>query len=125
MKQSLPLFLCLFFYAQLIAQNGYNQWLAVQGTEMHLLGNYKEKKVYASETGEKKDLDLKQLQTFEHGRLVRDIMYQVYPNQIMFDMVMEYKADGTAEGTNLLDSSKVTYAFTKDKKIRYYVLGRA
>lgn len=107
-----------------MAQNAYNQWVAAQGTEMHLLGNFKEKWVYGSETGDKNDLTIMQVQKFEKGRMVRDIMYKQYPSQIMFDMVVSYEDDNTAIGTNVLDSSKVTYSFTEDEKIRYYVVDR-
>lgn len=118
------LFLIIIFPMSLWAQKGYNQWLAVQGTEMHLLGNYKEKRVYGSNTGDKANLSLKQVQRFEKGRLVEDKMYVSYPNNVMYDMAINYQDNGEAIGLNRKDSSKVTYAFTKDKKIRYYVVDR-
>ncbi|BDS10736.1 hypothetical protein [Aureispira anguillae] len=114
------LFFCLLPFAN-TAQNGYSQWLSVQGTEMHLLGDFKEKRVYGNPKGEQKKVALMQVQRYENGRLKRDVMYNGYP-QLMYDMVIDYQEDGTARGINVLDSSIVTYAFTNDKKIRYYVV---
>ena len=112
----LLLFLCPCF---LFAQSGFAQWTAVQGTELHLMSDCKEKKIYASESGKEQDLSLRQVQTFKEGRLTHDMMYEIYPDLIFFDMEIKYKDDLTAEGINLLDSSKVTYSFTKDNKIRF------
>jgi hypothetical protein len=115
----LLLFLCPCF---LPAQSGFSQWTAVQGTELHLNADCKEKKIFASESGKEQDLALRQVQTFKNGRLTHDLMYQVYPELIIFDMEIEYKDDQSAEGFNILDSSRVTYSFTKENKIRYYVV---
>ncbi|CAA6828818.1 MAG: Unknown protein [uncultured Aureispira sp.] len=104
------------------AQSGYTRWHFIQeGTEIHLAGNYKEKKVYGSRTGVKSDLKLSQIQQYEKGRLVKDKVYIDYPT-LMYDIVLNYQKDGTAIGMNLEDSSAVTYAFTKTNKLRYYVV---
>ena len=120
----MKILILLFFFCPfyLSAQSGFSQWSAVQGTELHLIADYNEKKIFASESGNEKELDLKQVQTFKNGRLIHDRMYQSFPDLIMFDMKIDYLEDQSAIGFNLLDSSKVTYSFTKDNKIRYYVV---
>lgn len=118
--------LFLFFIAPFLvqAQSGYDRWIAVQeGSGIHLLGDYKEKKVYGSKTGAKSDLGLSQIQQYEKGRLVKDKMYVNYP-ELMYNMSINYQNDGTATGINLEDSSFVTYAFTEAQKLRYYVVDR-
>lgn len=116
-------FLMIVFPFFITAQSGYQQWLSIQGTEIHLQGNYKEKKVYGSSTGERNDLALMQIQTYKEGRLIEDLMYNGFP-QIMYNMLINYQDDNTATGINLLDSSEVTYSFTKAQKIHYYVVDR-
>lgn len=119
----LSVFFLVLFPLFLTAQSGYNQWLSTQGTEMHLLGDYKEKKVYGSSTGERSDLQLVQIQRYKDGRLKEDLVYKAYP-KLIYNMVINYEEDNTATGINLVDSSKVTYAFTDAQKIRYYVVNR-
>lgn len=122
MKLIVFLFLMLPFFVQ--GQSGYARWSSIQeGSEIHLSGNYKEKKVYGSKTGDKSDLNLSQVQEYQNGRLVKDMMYTNYP-QLMYNMTLNYQNDGTAIGMNLEDSSAVTYAFTEAKKLRYYVVDR-
>jgi len=106
------------------AQSGYARWYSIQeGSGIHLAGNYKEKKVYGSKTGDKSDLKLSHVQTYENNRLVKDMMYTEYPN-LMYNMTINYQEDGTAIGMNIEDSSAVTYAFTEAGKLRYYVVDR-
>lgn len=122
MKLITLFFLAFPFWIQ--AQSGYARWVSIQeGSEIHLAGNYKEKKVYSSKTGDKSDLKLTQVQQYKNGRLVNDVMYTDYP-QLMYDMAIDYQKDGTATGVNLEDSSLVTYAFTETNKLRYYVVDR-
>ena len=105
-------------------KSGYARWHSIQdGSEIHLSGNYKEKKVYGSRTGAKSDLKLSQIQEYEKGRLVKDMMYTNYP-KLMYHISLNYQDDGTAIGINLEDSSAVTYAFTAEKTLRYYVVDR-
>lgn len=102
-------------------QNAYQQWLAIEDNEIHLKGNCKERKIYASRTGHKADLELIQVQQYEKQRLVYDKMYRVFPNELLYELAIIY--DGNeAIGLNLMDSSQVSYAFTEDQKLRYYVV---
>lgn len=120
MKLIILLFLVFPFFIQ--AQSGYARWHSIQeGSGIHLAGDYKEKKVYGSKTGAKSELKLEQIQQYENGRLVKDKMYIEYP-KLMYNMAINYQKDGTAIGINLEDSSAVTYAFTAEKKLRYYVV---
>lgn len=122
MKIILLLFLMIPFLGQ--TQSGYSRWISIQkGSGIHLTGDYKEKKVYGSKTGDKSDLKLVQIQDYKNGRMVKDRMYIDFPS-LMYDMVVNYQEDGTAIGLNLEDSSAVTYAFTEAQKLRYYVVDR-
>lgn len=122
MKSIILFFLILPIFVK--GQSGYTRWVSIQeGSGIHLTGNYKEKKVYGSRTGEKSDLKLSQIQQYENGRLVKDMMYIDYP-KLMYNMNINYQNDGTAIGINLEDSSAVTYAFTEAQKLRYYVVDR-
>jgi hypothetical protein len=122
MKLIVLLFLIFPFFVQ--AQSGYARWYSIQeGSGIHLAGDYKEKKIYGSRTGDRSDLKLSQAQEYENGRLVKDMMYIDYP-KVMYNMTINYQADGTAIGLNLEDSSVVTYSFTGAKKLRYYVVDR-
>ncbi len=106
------------------AQDAYTRWIAIQeGSGIHLLETCKEKRVYGSESGKSSDLKLRQYQKYEQGRLVKDMMYVDYP-QLMYNIEINYQQDGTATGINLEDSSIVTYAFTPEQKLRYYVVDR-
>lgn len=118
---SIRIFILILFPCFGMAQSGYQQWLSAQNPEVHLLADYQEKRVYGSATGRVQDLGLKQFQVYQKGRLVRDVMYQIYP-QLMYHLTINYQEDKTAKGINLVDSSEVTYAFTEENKIRYYVV---
>ena len=117
-------FLCLCLINPLFAQDGYKQWLAVQGSSLHLQENCRIKTIYASIDGDSTRLNKQQVQFFEQQRLVRDKMFQHQSEDLLYDIQINYSDDNTAKGINLIDSSTISYAFTNQNKIRYYVIDR-
>lgn len=115
--------LLLLLTTQIIAQNAYDQWVAVQDDEFHLMTTYKEKRMYGSK-GERENLLLRQLRVAKNGRLIRDLVYEANSTRIAYDLTVNYQSPSEAIGINALDTSKVTYSFTENGKIRYYVDNR-
>ena len=117
-------FLCFCLISPLLAQDGYKQWLAVQGSSLHLQENCRIKTIYASIDGDSTRLNKQQVQFFVQQRLVRDKMFQQQSEDLLYDIQIDYSDDNTAKGINLIDSSTISYAFTNQNKIRYYVIDR-
>lgn len=113
-----------FIAPKLFAQDAYNQWKIVQNPEFHLLGNYKEKRIFSSSSGRSKDLKLVQIQAYKNGRMVWDVFYDKYPNMIIYAMDIRYTDSTNAVATNLLDSTQSTYAFTDAGKMQYFVVDK-
>jgi len=108
----------------LLCQNGFRLWENLQKDESHLQATYKEKKVYVSEDGDPKNAQLRQEQFYEKGRLVRDVVYQAYPDAFLYDIQFTYLDSAKATALNVVDSTTTTYAFTPSGKIRYYLVER-
>lgn len=102
---------------------GYEHWQNIQNSELHLKADYREKRV--EERQPNRQWKPVQIQTYrEDGRLKRDQSYHDYP-ALLYDIYFEYNdEERTAQGTNSLDSSQVTYAFTPEGWLRYYVVDR-
>lgn len=108
-------------YAQ---SNGYEYWQQAQGKELHLRAPYREKIVEQSTTRKANDWTLIQQQEYnQEGRLARDVYYKDFPTPL-YDLRFVYKKDHTAEGINEMDASTVTYAFTEDGLLNYYVVDK-
>ena len=64
-------FLCFCLISPLLAQDGYKQWLAVQGSSLHLQENCRIKTIYASIDGDSTRLNKQQVQFFVQQRVER------------------------------------------------------
>ena len=117
-----PFFLLLLSFTPVVAQDGYQQWLDVQGNTLHLRADCRIKKYFVSANGKDADLRLRQVQFYQNQRLVQDKMYQQNSDLLLYNIQISYFVDNTAKGINLMDSSEITYAFNEQQKIRYYVL---
>lgn len=99
---------------------GYEHWQRTQGNELHLKATYAEKRVEQQATN--REWALVQIQRYNaDGRLEQDQYYGEYP-QLLYDIYFDYSEEQTARGINVLDSSRVTYAFTKEGWLHYYVV---
>ncbi len=107
------------------AQRGYSTWTYLQDKESHLQADYSQKTVKESLTGKKKDAYLKQVTTYQDGKLQTDKVYDRATGKLQFHIQMTYLPERNAAiSLNLLDSSKATYSLTEDQKIKYYVVDR-
>lgn len=102
---------------------GYEHWQNIQNSEVHLKADYQEKRVEQRQPN--RQWTPVQIQTYRaDGRLERDQSYSAYP-ELLYDIYFEYNnKERTAQGINVLDSSRVTYAFTPEGWLRYYVVDR-